>query len=488
MKKSLILFVFIFVFLLIGCGGGGGGGDVQNLPNSDTVLSSAPTNIKIYSADSEITLSWELVDGANQYNVYMASEAGITPDSYDSLVGGEAYLNQTSPFRIDSLTNDTAYYFVIVAQNSSGSISFSSREITTIPTPLNLSQEKVWVTAGSTHSMARKSDGSAWSWGSNIRGELGDVGGLTLNRSYYPLKIQSLDNIVSIAGGWSVSMALDTNGLAFEWGIGTGSSPTNVQVVSQIVKIRPAYSHALALENDGTVWSWGENDYGQLGNGTLIDSMTPIQVININNVTDIASNLQKSFAVRYDGTVWHWGRRGAAVVPEQQIPQIVDGVSDIIKIAVGYRHAVALKSDGTVWTWGFSYQHNFYGELGDGTIEDRYTPAQISGVNNVVDIAASCCHNLALKSDGTVWAWGANGYSALGSVDGGSSWPIQVSGISDVASLSTSSNSSHNLAIKNDGTVWAWGRNDMGQLGDGSEISRATPAQVIDSNGIGFQR
>lgn len=471
MKIAPIIYPLFIVFLLAGCGGG----NDQNLPNNDTSLSSAPDNIKTYSADSEITLSWDNVTGAEQYNVYVASEGGITPSSYDSLADGKAYLNQTSPFKIDNLANGFAYYFIIEAQSTSSSVKFSSGEITATPNPLNLAQENTWVGVGSIHSIARKSDGSVWSWGS--------VGA----REHNPVEVQNLYNIVSIGGSYKYSMALDTNKLVFEWG--QGLPLANVQVISEIVKIRPAQTHSLALENDGTVWAWGENNYGQLGNGTLTDSATPVQTINIKNVIDIGANLQESFAVRYDGTVWHWGRRGTVVVPEQQTPQIVDGVSDIIKIAVGFRHAVALKSDGTVWTWGFSYQHNFYGELGDGTIEDRYTPAQISGINEVVDIAASCCHNLALKSDGTVWAWGANGYSALGSDTVGKAlWPIPVLGIDGVEAVSTGANSAHNLIIKNDGTVWAWGRNDYGQLGDGTEITRATPAQVIDSNGVGFQR
>jgi len=142
-------------------------------------------------------------------------------------------------------------------------------------------------------------------------------------------------------------------------------------------------------------------------------------------------------------------------------------------------HTMALKSDGTVWAWGY----NGSGQLGDGSTTDRYTPVEVSGLSGVMDIAAGDSHSLALKSDGTVWAWGYNGSGQLG--DGSTTdryTPVEVSGLSGVMDIAAGD--SHSLALKSDGTVWAWGQNEYGQLGDGTTTQRTTPIQASDLSGV----
>jgi len=142
-------------------------------------------------------------------------------------------------------------------------------------------------------------------------------------------------------------------------------------------------------------------------------------------------------------------------------------------------HTMALKSDGTVWAWGY----NGSGQLGDGSTTDRYTPVEVSGLSGVMDIAAGDSHSLALKSDGTVWAWGYNGSGQLG--DGSTTdryTPVEVSGLSGVMDIAAGD--SHSLALKSDGTVWAWGHNRYGRLGDGTTTQRTTPIQVSDLSGV----
>ena len=147
----------------------------------------------------------------------------------------------------------------------------------------------------------------------------------------------------------------------------------------------------------------------------------------------------------------------------------VSGLTGVIALAAGSWHNLALKSDGTVWAWG----DNGSGQLGDGSTTDRSTPVQVSG--RVIAIAAGSYHSLALKSDGAIWAWGSNGSGQLG--DGSTSYynstPVPVSGLSGVIALAAGS--SHTLALKSDGTVWAWGSNYDGQLGDGSTRLTARP-------------
>jgi alpha-tubulin suppressor-like RCC1 family protein len=161
-----------------------------------------------------------------------------------------------------------------------------------------------------------------------------------------------------------------------------------------------------------------------------------------------------------------------------------DGSSDatVTAVAAGGQHTAALKSDGTVWAWG----RNDYGQLGDGddTLTNKYSPVQVSGLTGVSAISLGEYHSLALKTDGTVWAWGQNWYGQLG--DGTTSndmnTPIQVSGLTGVTLIAAGG--SHSVAVKSDGTVWSWGRNDYGQLGDGTTTDNLTPVQVIGLTGV----
>ncbi len=245
--------------------------------------------------------------------------------------------------------------------------------------------------------------------------------------------------------------------------------------------------HTIAMKPSGTVWTWGNNSYGQLGDGTRTDSSSPVQVSGLNGVIGVAGGFWHTVALKSDGTVWTWGSNkygqlgnGDETDTDSSAPVEVSGLSDAIAVAGGYWHTVALKSDGTVWTWG----NNFYGQLGDGTNTDGKTPVQVSGLSDVLAIASGYWHTIALKSDGTVWTWGNNTYGQLG--DGStvhSATPVQVSGLSGVDTnvdnvTSIAGGYWHTIALKTDGTVWAWGNNFYGQLGDGTDSDCSTPLQV----------
>jgi len=201
-----------------------------------------------------------------------------------------------------------------------------------------------------------------------------------------------------------------------------------------------------------------------------------------------------TLALRADGSVWRWGWESAATPRQVPAPSGVSGfLSGIVAVARGDGHSLALASDRTVWAWG----DGFHGQLGDGTKNDRARPVHVKGpagsgfLTDVVAIAAGWQHSLALRADGSVWAWGENGSHQLGT--GGttdSTVPVRVKGPGGVGFLSgmvaITAGSDHGLAVRSDGTVWSWGYNADGQLGDGTINDRSTPVQVKDSTGGGF--
>ena len=192
-----------------------------------------------------------------------------------------------------------------------------------------------------------------------------------------------------------------------------------------------------------------------------------------------------SVALKSDGTVWAWGQNdegqlGDGTTIDRTTPAQVQSLSGITELSSGSKHCLALKSDGTVWAWGW----NEYGQLGDGTTVNRTTPVRVPGLSGVTAVASGIYgSSLALKSDGTVWAWGWNYHSELG--DGTTinrTTPVQVPGLTGITALA--GGASHSLALKSDGTVWAWGQNYAGALGDGTTVNRTTPEEVPGVSGI----
>ena len=149
-------------------------------------------------------------------------------------------------------------------------------------------------------------------------------------------------------------------------------------------------------------------------------------------------------------------------------------------VATKYSHTMALKSDGTVWGWG----NNYYGKLGDGTSTTRLTPTPVTHVSDVSSIETGWKFTLALKSDGTVWGWGRNGSGQLGSgIDySGTMTPEKISSISDVVAIAAGGE--HALAIKSDGSVWGWGGNSYGELGDGTNQGKKIPNLISAISGV----
>ena len=168
------------------------------------------------------------------------------------------------------------------------------------------------------------------------------------------------------------------------------------------------------------------------------------------------------------------GQLGDGTTTDRPSPTAVSGLGDVASVASGIYHNLALRTDGTVWAWGW----NAYGQLGDGTATDRWKPVRVAGLDDVISVSAGGAHSLAVKADGSVWAWGWNAVGQLG--DGTTTdrhAPVPVTrlftGVSSVAAGTL-----HSLALSSGGSVHAWGWNGVGQLGDGTSMDRHSPVEV----------
>jgi len=278
------------------------------------------------------------------------------------------------------------------------------------------------------------------------------------------------------------------------------------EVAAAIIAIAAGDSFSVYLTEDGTVSAVGDNTYGQLGNGSTETITTPVQVLGPNGVgylTDIiaiATGDFHSIALSDDGAVFAWGINNDGQIgnnsdgdniltPVQTLG--MDGVgylTGIVAISAGAFHSIALSEDGGVLAWGL----NIFGQIGDNTIwTDRFTPVQVVGVggtgylNGIISVSAGAYHSIALSEDGTVFAWGTDNDGQIGNNSAGDNvlTPTQVIGVDGVDHLNDiveiGGGAGHSLAVTSDGKAYAWGKNDSGQIGNGTTISPVLTPTIV---------
>ena len=239
-----------------------------------------------------------------------------------------------------------------------------------------------------------------------------------------------------------------------------------------------AVGHVLALKNNGSLWSWGNNFYGQLGDGTVTERLSPVSVSGGGtNWLAISAGGYHSIALKTDGSMWSWGMNGSGqlgigTTTSKSSPVSVLGGNSWVKLSAGDYHNAAIKTDGTLWTWGY----NDRGQLGDGVGNTYYSPITTAGGGtNWNQVSAGKSFTAAIKTDGTLWTWGWNTYGGLGdNTDTNRYSPVTTAGGGTTWSQ-VSAGTYHMTAIKTDGTLWTWGFNLYGQLGDGTKTSRRSP-------------
>ena len=235
--------------------------------------------------------------------------------------------------------------------------------------------------------------------------------------------------------------------------------------------------HSLAIQDDGHLWAWGNNYYGQLGDSTHADSHTPKEV-STEQWAAVSAGRAFTVAIKGVGTLWAWGANGLGQLGDgtlidrdpKQIADNSDG--SWIAVSAGYSHSLALRADGSLWAWG----NGGSGALGDGTTDSHLTPTRIGNGNDWVAVSAGGSHSMALKADGSLWTWGINeGRLGDGTMDDHYS-PTCIE--PDSVWTAVSAGASQSLALKEDGSLWSWGVNYEGEVGDGTTSRRLAPYRI----------
>jgi alpha-tubulin suppressor-like RCC1 family protein len=444
----------------------------------------------------------------NRVSVATAGDGSVWSwgDNEYGQFGDTGYLHQPSPAKVSALAGFSGFSvgeFHVVALdpagalrawggNNYGQLGVGDAADRSVPALVSALTQFTQVSAGASHTVAVAGDGSVWAWGSNGGGELADG---TAAVSNIPIAVYGPGDTIAIVAGWFHVLALSADGSVWAWGdntygtLGNGSRrdsalPQRIPTLPAMSAIAGGNNVSLALAQDGSVWSWGNGADGQLGNGqTGIAQLTPVALTTISGVTQLSVRYNHVLAVRQDGSVWAWGTNsygqlGDGTITNRSAPTPVTGLSNgVIAIAAGSFHSLALDRNGNVWAWGY----NSGGQLGDGTIADRYTPVRVVGLSDVVAISAGKSASYAITRDGRLWAWGWNGEGELGTgtLDSYSPLARPIEGLAGFLGIAGGVGSA--VALRADGTVWAWGRNFEGQVGDATFAQRNTPVLTVNA-------
>lgn len=373
------------------------------------------------------------------------------------------------------------------------------------------------IAAGAYHNLAVTDKGEVYAWGRNLNGQLGN--GATANNeavtAVSTTGVLAGKTIVAVAAGETHSLALDSDGKVYAWGLNANgqlgdnsttqrTTPVAVNTAGvlagkKIEAIAAGNGYSVALDSDGKVYAWGLNTNGQLGDNSTTQRIVPVAVLstgvlNGKTITKIAAGSSHVLALDNSGKVyaWGWGIHGqlgnnaasnSAVPVDVNVSGVLAGKT-MTAIAAGNTHSLAVDSDGKVYAWG----GNANGQLGDNSVSQRNVPVLVTATDalagkEIVSVAsgASASHSLAVDSDGKVYAWGANANGQLG--DNSATQRIMPVAISESGALVgkrvaiVSVGAAHSVALDSDGKGYGWGNNASAQIKSpvsGSAIATAT--------------
>ena len=501
MNKHIHRLSFVFAAMMalalsfVACGGGGGGNNNPDpgpitVPVTGVTLSQSSMSLTVGGAAGSLTATVSPSNATNKNVTWTVSPAtGVvtlagsgTARTVTAVAAGSA----TVTVKSDADPSKTATCAVTVTGGSSG-----------------LEGDWKTVSAGGAHTIALRTDGSLWVWGYNNYGQLGL--GDTNDRNA-PTRVGTDTNWAVVSAGRYHTLALKTDGSLWAWGynnrgqLGNGDSydrnvPTRVGADAIWATVSAGTWHTLAIKTDGSLWAWGggDQDFGQLGNG--YNRNTPTRVGTDTRWKAVLTGWAHTLAIKSDDSLWAWGYNYCGQLglgyawtsgwdPQYWTPQRVGADTNWKAVCADDRYTLALKTDGSLWAWG---EGGVALGLGSNQYNMYVTPTRVGTDVNWATVSTGYHHTIAIKTDGSLWAWGVNGYGQLGLGDYGDAkyrnTPTRVGADTNWAAVSAGD--SHTLAIKTNGSLWAWGNNNYGRLGLGTTDNYAhpTPTRVGGSSG-----
>ena len=489
-KLSSLLLVPLFA-VLAACGGGGGGSSSSSGPATlkSIAVSLNSTTIPV-TTFQDATATGTYSDGTTKA-LTVAGGLAWTTKSGNATIASVA----TASGRVTGVTVGTET--INATQDGvTGSVTV------TVTAP--------WkeVAAGGFQTIARRADGKLYAWGQNNWGQLGDSSTTARTAPVVVANGAATTAWTKIAVGDQFAVALragtgsstTTGGTLWAWGLNTNgqlglgdqtnrSVPTQVGKDATWVGVWAGKSHVVALKTDGTLWAWGRNAEGQLGDLTTTVRTAPVKVggtdkTNTNTYISASAGGTHTLAILKDGSLYSWGdntngQLGNAATSTTPVPTPAKiGSLTYLAVSAGANHSVAIDTTGKLWAWG----SNSSGQLGNnsngGTVN---APTQITTDSDWTIISAGGAHTLAVRSNGALWAWGANSDGQLGDGSGiDQISPIQVG--TDRTWISISAGANHSAGLKADNSLWTWGRNTDGQLGNGKTVISVVPISIANPN------
>ena len=467
--------------LASGCAGSGdagtkGGGETPLPP-------AAPTGIVAIAGDGQARIEWSPVAGATSYNLYHSATSG-------SGTAGTRIAGAVSPQVVTGLANGVLRHFVVTAVGPGGE-SVASSEAQATPqvaapsTPTNVAATPgdgeatvSWtgVAGATTYNIYFATTAGAGVTGTKLSGAVSPqaVGTLTNGTPYYFV-------VTAVGPGGESAASLEA----------TATPAAPVAPTFLAGSFSSCVNSSMAVATDGTLWGWGANSGGKLATGDYNPRPARTQVGTDANWKTVSLGGDFAVALKTDGTLWAWGGNGygqlgiSSADATRLAPVQVGTDADWKQAQAAGSSVVAIKNDGSLWTWGLNNQ----GQLGIGTSTGPSTcgfssdpcassPQRVGGLTTWARVAAGGNHVLAIRTDGTLWAWGVNHLGQLGiGVSTGpdtcgslkcATAPVQVGTATSWANAWSTGDSSHTVALATDGTLWTWGMNHQGQLGTGS--------------------
>lgn len=443
----------------------------------------------------------------------VATDAGDdTSATVDAFVDSATNDTATTDTATDSTVTDTAVDDTHVADTTSTDGPADTSSSSDSAFDGGGGTQVTQLAAGGGHTCAIKTDGTLWCWGTNDRGQLGsDLG----NDHHTPIQIAEIGTAAKqVSAGYNFSCALKTDGTVWCWGAGNigqlgdglgTDSTAPVQVTALGTNVASVVSdhdglHSCAIETDGSVWCWGGNAYGQIGNGTITNALSPVHVTAFGadagapTFVAVTASFGVTCARGSDASLWCWGSNSEGQVgtgnntgPNMcsgyacaNTPYRVTELGGTVKgVANGDLHTCAIEGDDSLWCVGLDTNHEL------GVVEDAglsFSPLHVTTLAGAVKaVAAGSEHTCAIETDGSLWCWGDNnaGQVGVGTTEAGSTVDVPVPTKVLDSVLAVTAGINHTCAIDASRQAWCWGFNVGGRLGDGTTTTRPTPVAVV---------